>query len=117
MGVKITGRLEQLRNLHQDPSIGDIYEKRSQVKAGPPYSMEIVTSHRELNNNDHIEVTEGGKAVLDFNGNINITLYNNTQLGGVIAELDPNTSPRIAARLERGGIFGKVITPGTEAGH
>ncbi|MBN1451902.1 MAG: hypothetical protein JW963_12870 [Anaerolineales bacterium] len=95
-------------------AIGQIIKERALVRAGPSSSMEEVSYSRDLNNNDAVNVTEGGKAHLDFDCGIQFTLFNDSSVGGIKAELDPDTPPRLAWKLIRGGGSGQVVEPGTE---
>lgn len=98
----------------QVKAVGQITKEHSLVRAGPSSSMEEVANSRDLENNDAVNVSEGGKAQLDFDGGISFRLFNDSSVGGIKAELDPNTPPRLSWKLIRGGGVGQVVEEGSE---
>lgn len=98
-----------------DQSIGDINLIHSSVWAGPENSLSPVSGTRSFNNEEAVKIADGGKAYLDFHNQIKMTLYNDTEAGGIYGELDPNTPNYVRMKLFRGGLLGEVAAKGSTA--
>lgn len=96
-------------------AIGTILNLKTRVQAGTINELKEIDTKSELQNNDGIKVTNGGKARLEFSGPIFLLVYNDSEMEGVTAaEVETGaSSPRYAARLIRGGMTG-YVSPGTE---
>ena len=95
--------------------IGTVQRVRSVVQSGPQNSLTEVTDIEDLFNDDAVRVTQGGSAKLQFGSQIGIKLFNDSELGGVKAEVAQGTPNRIAWKLIRGGLSGQVAQPGGSA--
>lgn len=98
-----------------DQSIADINRIHSSVWSGPENSLSEINDTRSLYNEEGVKITDGGKARLDFHNQIKLTLYNNTETGGINGELDPNTPNFVRMKLFRGGLLGEVAAAGSTA--
>jgi hypothetical protein len=104
---------------HQPPtktttnSIGTVSNILTRVQAGISSNLRDVNGRKELQNNEGVKVTNGGKALLEFPGPINLIVYNESDLQGVNATVQPDSNPRIANRLVRGGMSG-YVSPGEQ---
>jgi hypothetical protein len=96
-----------------ESDIGSITRIRSYVWSGPENALSEVLSPCRLHNNESVRVTDGGKARLNFHNQVNLTLYNNTEMGGIYGELDPNTPNFVRMKLFRGGLLGEVTSKGS----
>ncbi len=95
------------------PTIGAISNLLTRVRAGASSALRDIEGREELQNGDGVQVTEGGKARLEFPGPISVLVYNESEVEGVRAEVESSSNPRIAHRLIRGGLSGHV-TPGSQ---
>ncbi len=95
--------------------IGTVQRVRSVVQSGPQNSLADVTDIEDLFNGDAVRVTQGGTARLMFGSQIQINLFNDSELGGVKAEVASGTPKRVAWKLVRGGLSGQVAQPGGQA--
>jgi hypothetical protein len=95
--------------------IGTVQRVRSVVQSGPQNSLVEVTDIEDLFNDDAVRVTQGGSARLLFGNQIQINLFNDSELGGVKADVASGTPKRVAWKLLRGGLSGQVAQPGGQA--
>ena len=94
-------------------SIGTVSNIRTQVHAGARDDLKLIEGETDLGNDDFVSVTDGGKARLQFDGPINLLLYNQSEMDGIKLEYDANSNPRIVNRLVRGGFSG-YVEPGNQ---
>jgi len=114
---KYPAETEELPAETEEPAeepVGSITKDRSLVKAGPDNAMKTVSDSRDLYNDDSVNVTDGGKAFLTFPGGIEFILFNETEIDGVNVEISGSTPPRVAWKLQRGGLSGEVVEEGSE---
>jgi hypothetical protein len=93
-------------------SIGLVERILQFVWAGPENSLTEVTPYRDLYNGEAVKITDGGKAFLDFHNQIQVTLYNDSHMGGIYGEADPSLPNFVRMKLIRGGLLGKVVSEG-----
>jgi hypothetical protein len=74
-----------------------------------------VSTSNQLFQNDSVGLLNGGEGLLDFGGALILRLFNDTQVGGVEAATDPNSSVIVRLRLRLGGFTGKLNKPGKQA--
>jgi hypothetical protein len=74
-----------------------------------------VLNSNQLFQNDSVGLLNGGEGLLDFGGALILRLFNDTQVGGVEAVTDPNSSVFVRLRLRLGGFTGKLNKPGKQA--
>lgn len=88
-----------------DDSVGTIDLMNSQVQTGPPENLQYLEGQRDFYNGDGVRVTEGGKGKLTMDDGSFLTLFNETEIGGVNVITSP---PETDLFLQNGGFLGHV---------
>ncbi len=68
----------------------------------------------ELFEEAELRIFNGGEGLLDFGSALILRMSNNTELGGVDAETDPDSSRMVCLCLKFGGSIGRLNQPGRE---
>lgn len=92
-----------------DAAIGTVTRIETILRQGPDEdSLSPISGTNSLNDGDFLQVTDGGKGVLDFGDAIRITIFNDTNLGNIRTEAEPGASLKIRLLLQKGGFLGTV---------
>lgn len=98
-----------------DAAIGTVTRIETILRQGPDESsLSPISGTNSLNDGDFLQVTDGGKGLLDFGDAIRITIFNDTNLGNIRTEADPGTSLKVRLLLQKGGFLG-TVNPGQGA--
>ena len=73
-----------------------------------------VSGEDKLFQNDSIGLINGGEGLLDFGSALILRIFNDTNVGGIKAATDPNSSLLVRLRLTFGGFTGKLNQPGKQ---
>ncbi|HZU86011.1 MAG TPA: hypothetical protein VFF78_00930 [Anaerolineaceae bacterium] len=100
-----------------NPTAGSIKALQNEVWKGPDTnSLSMVTdTPQDLHNGEVLRIQSGGEAMLDFQNQMIIHLYNDSQAKLISAHPDPNTPLDVRMRLEEGGLVGIVKDQGGQA--
>ena len=86
-------------------SVGTIDLMNSQVETGPPDNLHFLEGQQDFYNGDSVRVTAGGKGKLTLEDGSFLTLFNETEIGGVNVHTSP---PETDLFLQNGGFLGHV---------
>lgn len=93
-----------------NPGVGSVKALQNEVWQGStPDNLSLVPDQaQDLHNGDTLRIKSGGEALLDFQNQMIVHLYNDSQAQVISAHPDPNTPLDVRMRLEDGGLVGIV---------